>query len=423
MANNIFQDSLKTLTKLAEEANINQMALEYMKKPERLITVNLPVRMDNGEIKIFTGYRAMYNTILGPAKGGTRFDLGVNADEVNALALWMTIKTALVGLPYGGGKGGVLVDASTLSRFELERLSRAYIRAIADEIGPHTDIIAPDMATNSIIMGWMVDEYENIKRVKAPATLTGKPVELGGSLFRTEATGFGTAIVIKLLTDKFKLNPKDLTVAIQGYGNVGSYLSKYLFEMGYKVVAISDVKGGIYSEKGLNTTEITNVLWNSKEKRPSIYDENILSVCKDVKKITNEELLELDVDILVPAAKDEVITNKNVSRVKANYIIEAANGPIDNEANKILEDRGVVILPDVLSNAGGVTASYFEWVQNLQSYYWSEEKVQEELTLSLTKAFDNIWDLSTKENKSLRSAAYAIALRKIEQAINIKYNM
>ncbi|MGV3278098.1 Glu/Leu/Phe/Val dehydrogenase [Rickettsiales bacterium LUAb2] len=425
---NIFEDALKTVKKLGEEAGIGKTAMEYISNPEQLITVSLPVRMDNGDIKIFTGYRSRYNTILGPAKGGTRFDLGVDSNEVNGLALWMTIKTALVGLPYGGGKGGITVDVSTLSKFELERLSRAYIRAIADEIGEYVDIMAPDMATNGTIMSWMIDEYEKIKRIKSPGAITGKPIELGGSIFRTEATGYGVAIITQLLVKKLGINKDTSKVAIQGFGNVGRYLAKFLYEEGYKIVAISDVKGGIHCEDGININYVFDALENRQNNVASVTDPNVIKAIethtgKKVLPIDNSKILELDVDILIPAAKDDVITKENVEQIKAKYIVEAANGPLSSEANQILESKGVIIVPDVLANAGGVTVSYFEWVQNLQRYSWEAEKIQTELVLIMTKAFNEIWEIYEKEKKSLRSSAYSIALRRIEKAINIKYNV
>ncbi|MDR0484822.1 MAG: Glu/Leu/Phe/Val dehydrogenase [Alphaproteobacteria bacterium] len=421
MSENIFQDTVNLLNKLGKESGINPNVLNYLSQPELLTSVSFPVKMDDGKIRIFKGFRSRYSTILGPAKGGIRFHQDVNAKEVNSLGLWMMVKNSLVGLAYGGGKGGVIVDSRALSTGELERVSRAYVRAIYDAIGEKTDIPAPDVGTNPTVMACMSDEYDTINRVKSPGTFTGKPIPLGGSLFRTEATGFGAYITTKLLSEKIGKSPKETTVAVQGLGNVGYYLTKFLNEEGYKVLAISDVDGAIYCENGLNIPAIYEALAKAK-KGTSIATSEIYSMSSGAKVISNAELLELNVDILLPAAIENVITTKNVDKIKAKYIVEVANGPLQPEVNPILEQKGIVILPDVLVNAGGVVVSYFEWLQNLSCYYWDEAEVKEKLIKIMTKAFNNVWELKNKNNVSCRSAAYAIALKRIENALNAKFN-
>ncbi|MDR2007440.1 MAG: Glu/Leu/Phe/Val dehydrogenase [Alphaproteobacteria bacterium] len=415
---NIFQDTVNLLNKLGKESNIKPEVLDFISQPELLTDVSFPVKMDNGKIRIFKGYRSRYSTILGPAKGGIRFHQDVNVHEVNSLGLWMMVKNSLVGLPYGGGKGGVIVDTRTVSAAELERISRGYVRAIFDSIGEKTDIPAPDLGTNPLIMTWMTDEYNTINRIKSPGTFTGKPVALGGSLFRTEATGFGAATITKLLSEKIGKTPASTSVAVQGLGNVGYFLTKFLAESGYKVKAISDVDGAIYAENGLDIPAIYKALAGAK-KGTSVKD--IYNVSAGAKIISNEELLELNVDVLLPAAIENVITTKNASKIKAKYIVEAANGPVQPEANPILETAGIVVLPDVLVNAGGVVVSYFEWLQNLSYYYWEEAEVKEKLTKIMTKAFNGVWDIHTNNKVSCRSAAYNISLSRIEASLKAKF--
>ena len=372
--------------------------------------------MDDGSTRHFTGYRCRYNSTLGPTKGGIRFHPDVSSEEVQALALWMTIKCSVAGLPYGGGKGGVIVDPKDLSPMELERLSRAYVRAVADFIGPRVDIPAPDVYTNARIMGWMLDEYEAIKRVKAPGVITGKPIRLGGSLGRDDATGRGAYLCIRELAKKRDLDPAKTTVAVQGFGNSGFHVARLLQDAGYKIVAISDSKGGIYSPKGFDVASIHEEKQRTRVVR-AVYCEQ--SVCEIVEHdaITNEDLLELDVDILIPAALEGVITEKNAHAVKAKYIVEVANGPILSDADPIIENNGIEVVPDVLANAGGVTVSYFEWVQNQQGYSWTLEEVHSRLEEIMTRAFNRVWDLAEVRAFSLRSAAYAVAIRRIGEAV------
>jgi len=387
---------------------------KILEKPQRKIKVYLPLKRDNGEIEIFRGYRIQYNNFLGPYKGGIRYFPEVNGDELNALAFLMTIKCALVGLPLGGAKGGIRVDPKKLSEKELENLSREYVRKIYDFIGPDKDIPAPDVNTNAKIMDWMVDEYlkiSNSKDIKLKATFTGKSIENDGSEGREEATGKGGEIILERFIEKIGFK-KPLTVAIQGFGNVGYNLAKFLYQKGYKLVALSDSRGGIYSEEGFNPELVMEC---KKEKGMISGCYCVGSVC-DIRlgrDISNEELLELDVDILVPAALENVITKENADRVKAKIILEMANNPLTEEADEILNRKGVIVIPDILANSGGVTVSYFEMLQNLNNEKWSKEKVFEELEKYLSKAFDEVWQIKEKLNVDLRKASYIVALKRI----------
>ena len=416
MTDSIFEDALVRARQYGELAGVSNEVVESLMHPNSTLRVTLPIRMDDGSTRHFTGYRCRYNSTLGPTKGGIRFHPGVSPEEVQALALWMTIKCSVAGLPYGGGKGGVIVDPKDLSPMELERLSRAYVRAVADFIGPHVDIPAPDVYTNARIMGWMLDEYEAIKRVKAPGVITGKPIRLGGSLGRDDATGRGAYLCIRELAKKRDLDPAKTTVAVQGFGNSGFHVARLLQDAGYKIVAISDSKGGIYSPKGFDVASIHEEKQRTRVVR-AVYCEQ--SVCEIVEHdaITNEDLLELDVDILIPAALEGVITEKNAHAVKAKYIVEVANGPILSDADPIIENNGIEVIPDVLANAGGVTVSYFEWVQNQQGYSWTLEEVHSRLEEIMTDAFNRVWDLAEVRAFSLRSAAYAVAIRRIGEAV------
>lgn len=415
--NSTFEDALLRIKSLATLANIDPEVIEALLHPKELMAVSLPLRRDNGTKEYFSGYRCRYNNILGPTKGGVRFHPQVNADEVKALALWMTIKCAVVDLPFGGGKGGITVNPKDLSPMELERLSRTYVRALADFIGPHRDIPAPDVYTNSRIMGWMMDEYESIKREHSPDVITGKPIELGGSLGRDDATGRGAYLCTLELIKKMAWSPTNLTVAIQGFGNGGYHVARLLQQAGCKIVAVSDSKGGIYSTSGFDVDS----LWQEKQRSRQIrgvYCDG--SVCEMIEhdSISNEDLLALDVDILIPAALEGVITLKNVESIKAKAIIEIANGPILSEADAILVNKGIKVVPDVLANAGGVTVSYFEWVQNRSGQAWLLDDIHQKLKDKMTDAFLQVWQLAEQEGQSLREAAYIKALRRISSAIS-----
>jgi glutamate dehydrogenase (NADP+) len=413
---NIFEDALVRVRQIGEDAHVDSEVIESLLHPKATIKAALPVRMDDGSLEYFTGYRCHYNDVLGPTKGGVRFHPQVTMEEVQALALWMTIKCALVGLPFGGAKGGVQVDPKCMSPMELERLSRAYVRAMADFIGPQVDIPAPDVYTNARIMGWMMDEYEAIKRMRAPGVITGKPIRLGGSLGRDEATGRGAYLCITELAQKEGWSPEDKRVAVQGLGNAGYYVACLLQEDGYRIVALSDSMGGIYSENGFDVESV----WHQKQtmnRVEAVYCEHTVCELIEHEQISNEDLLALDVDILIPAALEGVITKENAESIQAHYIVEVANGPILTEAEAILNKKGIVILPDVLVNAGGVTVSYFEWVQNRSGYAWSLEEVRERLAEKIIHAFNEVWKIAKTEDRSLRSAAYVYALRRLDEAV------
>jgi len=413
---NPFTNATKQLENAAKLINLNKNILEILKNPKRILEVSIPVEMDSGEIKVFKGYRAQYNDALGPFKGGIRFHPKVNLSEVKALSAWMTWKCAVVGLPLGGGKGGVVVDPKKLSNKEIEKLSRGYVQAMKDFIGPEKDIPAPDVYTNPRIMAWMMDEFSKIKGYNIPGVVTGKPLEVGGARGRGFSTAQGGIYVLEKAVKKLKMNPEKTTVAIQGFGNAGSFMAKILSALGYKIVAVSDSRGGIMANSKLKTQ-------NSKQNCLDI--KNIIKFKKETgsvvgfsgtKTITNEQLLQLDVDVLVPAALENVITEKNAGRVKAKLIIELANGPVTPEADAKLEKKGIIIIPDILANAGGVIVSYFEWVQNLQNYYWNEKENISKLRTIIKKAFDEVWAKKECLNISTRLAAYVLAVEKVAKA-------
>lgn len=416
MSSDVFVDALNRINSIGEIAQVSSEVVRGLKHPRTTLSASLPVRMDDGSMQYFTGLRCQYNNVLGPTKGGIRYHPGVTVEEVQALALWMTIKCAVVGLPFGGAKGGVIVDPKTLSPMELERLSRAYVRAMADFIGPEIDIPAPDVYTNARIMGWMADEYEAIRRIKAPGVITGKPVGLGGSLGRDHATGYGAYVCILELVKKRSLDPEKTKIAVQGFGNGGYHTVRLLQEAGFKVVAISDSKGGIYSPKGFDVNSIYHEKQSSR-KLKAVYCSQSVCELVDHDAITNEELLELDADILIPAAIEGVITPQNAAHIKASYIVEVANGPVTSGADPILGEKGVQVVPDVLANAGGVTVSYFEWVQNRAGYIWNLDQVHQRLTDTMQNAFNAVWDIAENEQRSLRDAAYMVAMRRIGEAV------
>lgn len=407
----LFRDARGRLKKAMDYYPISPDVEEQLKYPKSSLAVSVVVRMDNGERKAFKGFRVRYDDSRGPSKGGIRFHQDVSLDEVMALAFWMTFKCAVVGIPYGGAKGGVCVDTKQLSRAELERLSRTYIEMIADMIGPEVDIPAPDMYTNEMIMGWMADQYNRIKRGKYPGVITGKPIALGGSLGRTDATGRGGVYVLRCLEKKLGITPSDTTVAIQGFGNVGFYCAQLLHDAGYKIIAISNSEGGIYDPDGIIPRPMKE--WELEhnevlEGGPTLGTSQVIS---------NKEILELEVDVLVPAALENQITNQNADRVQAKIILELANGPITTSADPILEKNGVLVIPDILANAGGVTVSYFEWVQNQTGLYWDVEEVRQRLKKIMDKATYEVWDTREEYGCDMRTAAYIEALKKLSGAI------
>nr|MDJ0719924.1 Glu/Leu/Phe/Val dehydrogenase [Prochloraceae cyanobacterium] len=378
MSESLLADASKRLELPLKYVSISEDALGRLKYPKASLNVSIPVRMDDGSLRIFQGYRVRYDDTRGPGKGGVRYHPNVSLDEVQSLAFWMTFKAALLNLPFGGAKGGINLNPKELSKQELERLSRGYIEAIADFIGPDIDILAPDVYTNSIVMGWMMDQYSIIKRKISPAVVTGKPLAMGGSQGRDTATGTGAFYVINTILPKFEQFPDSTTIAVQGFGKVGAVIAELLAKAGYKVVAVSDSKGGIYAEVGLDIPSIRQ--YKEQYRRiKAVYCKD--SVCNIVEHqvISNAELLSLDVDVLIPAALENQITEANAADVKARFIFEVANGPITSAADTILDRKGTRVFPDILVNAGGVTVSYFEWVQNRSGLYWTLQEVNQKL--------------------------------------------
>lgn len=382
------------------------------KYPERELKVALPVRMDDGSLKVFEGFRIQHSTLRGPAKGGVRYHQNVNVDEVRALSAWMTFKCAVAAIPYGGGKGGIVCRPREMSKSELERLTRTYIDKISAIISPNTDIPAPDVGTNAQTMDWMVDEYSKLKGESVYGIVTGKSIEIGGSKGRNEATGRGVCFVTLEMMKKYNMKPEDCRIVIQGMGNVGSISAKLLAEEGAKIIAVSDVSCAIYNENGLDIAGIYKYLDSGK---------NLLDgYTGDCKRITNAELLELPCDILIPAAIENQITAENADRIKAKIVIEAANGPTSVEADEILNKKGVKVLPDILSNSGGVIVSYFEWVQNLQNFYWEEDDVNAKLKRQIVGAFNDVFDAREKYDCTFRVAAYIVALNRLVTAKKLR---
>lgn len=402
--------STQTVIHLAlDKLGYSQEVYELLKEPVRMLTVKIPVRMDDGKVKVFTGYRAQHNDAVGPTKGGIRFHPNVTEKEVKALSIWMSLKCGIVDLPYGGGKGGIICDPRDMSFRELERLSRGYVRAISQIVGPSKDIPAPDVFTNSQIMAWMMDEYSRIDEYNSPGFITGKPLVLGGSHGRETATAKGVTICIHEAAKKKGIKLKGARVVVQGFGNAGSFLAKFMHDLGAKVIGISDAYGGLHDENGLDIDYLL-------DRRDSFG--TVTKLFNNT--ITNEELLELDCDILVPAAIENQITEKNAHDIRASIVVEAANGPTTLEATKILTERGILLVPDVLASSGGVTVSYFEWVQNNQGYYWSEEEVEEKLEKILVSSFNNVYETSQSRRVDMRLAAYMVGVRKMAEACRFR---
>jgi glutamate dehydrogenase (NAD(P)+) len=391
----------------AQILGLDEQTYNVLKSPSKQVIVSLPVTMDDGKVKVFEGYRVIHSNLLGPAKGGIRFDMDVNIDEVKALAAWMTWKCAVVDIPFGGGKGGIICDPRKMAVGEIERLMRAYTVAMLDVFGPDKDIPAPDMGTSGREMAWLMDEYSKAHGTTINAVVTGKPLVLGGSLGRVEATGRGVMVVSLAAMEKLKINPYQATCAVQGFGNVGSISAKLLHERGVKVVAVSDISGGYYNPQGL---DIQAAL--------TYRDANggTLSGFTGGDLISNDDILELPVDVLVPAAKEDVITDANVESLKCKLIVEGANGPTNYTADARINERGIMAVPDILANAGGVTVSYFEWVQNRQGYRWDLADVNLRSDRVLKSAFDKVYETSQKHSVSLRTAAYIVAIDKVAQS-------
>ena len=404
---NPFENALKQLDRAAVLQAFDADVLKQLRQSKREVQVSIPVKMDNGELKIFTGYRVQHNNARGPFKGGIRYHQETNIDEVRALAFWMAMKCAVVGIPMGGGKGGVTVDPKTLSVGELERLTRGWACAMADVVGPEKDVPAPDVNTTPREMDWIADEYRKATgNPKYKAVITGKTIPAGGSLGRGTATGDGGYFVFEGLREKLNIS-KDCSVVVQGFGNVGQRMAELFFQNGYKVIGLSDSHGGIYSPAGLNVKAV------EEHKKNTGAVQNFFGA----QNITNAELLELECDVLVPAALENQITDLNAQRIKAKAVIEVANGPTTPEADSILNSRGIPVVPDVLANAGGVTVSYFEWDQNMKDEVWTEEQVTAKLNTTMQAALDAVWNKKTVLNCSVREAAFVVAIERIEKAM------
>lgn len=410
---NPFENVLATLEEAAKMLGYSKSDYEILRHPERELKVSIPIVKDNGEVEVFEGYRVQHSTVRGPAKGGIRFHPDVDLNEVKALAAWMTFKCAVVNIPYGGGKGGIVVDPKKLSKRELEALTRKFTMLISPIIGPDKDIPAPDVGSNPQTMAWMMDTYSQINGRPIFSVITGKPVEIGGSVGRTQATGRGVMITTNLIVNKLNMKPYDCSVAIQGLGNVGGIAAQLMYNYGYKITAVSNFYGGLYCKEGLNIPDIFEHIANKGEDLSTYNSEGVYH-------ITNNELLESECDILVPAALENSININNADRIKAKIIIEGANGPTTLEADEILNNKGVVVVPDILANAGGVIVSYFEWVQNLYSNYWTIEKVNTSLERILTKAFNDVYDLAREKNVSYRRSAYLIAVKRVVEAVKLR---
>ena len=417
----MFELAKQRLEPVFKHINVDEEVIDRLSVAKRSIIASIPVRMDNGELKIFTGYRVQYDDTRGPTKGGIRYHPRVNLDEVTSLSFWMTVKCAVAGLPFGGAKGGVMVNPKDLSRLELERLSRGYIRAFADVIGESRDIPAPDVYTNSTIMGWMADEYSVISRRQVPAMITGKPVHLGGSEGRESATGQGALFALHEYARRKGYKAADITLAVQGFGNVGYHFARLAKKSGFRVVAVSDSRGAIYSSSGLNVDDVYKFK-QQENQLASVYCDGSVCNMLDYETITNEELLLLDVDVLVLGALENQITQLNAHEIKAKTILEIANGPVTPQADEILEASGVDVIPDVLANSGGVVVSYFEWVQNRSGLYWEEKEVHTKLKKIMSKESNTVYDLALSHNCSLRTAAYIHGIERLAGAIDQRGN-
>lgn len=416
----IFENALGRLEPVARMLEVSPEVIARLSRPALTARFSIPLRMDDGSLQMFQGYRVQYDTTRGPAKGGVRFHPAVDLDEVTSLAFWMTIKCAVARLPFGGAKGGIAVDPRQLSRMELERLARGYVRAVSDFIGPDRDIPAPDVNTNATIMGWMADEYGQIARAYAPDAFTGKPIELGGSAGREAATGRGALRVLRYWLSQQGKGENEVTVAVQGFGNVGYHFARLARDAGNKIIGVSDSKGGIRSQEGLDPDLIMRHKQSRRELKAMLYCD--ASVCEeaDHEVLSPEAFLEQDVDVLVLAALEGQITKQNAARVRARTILEIANGPVSLDADPILRDAGITVLPDVLCNAGGVTVSYFEWVQSRTGFYWDDTQVEARLTNTMVGQAEQVFALSETHGTDLRTGAYALAVKRIAEAMTAK---
>ncbi|MCC5931818.1 MAG: Glu/Leu/Phe/Val dehydrogenase [Cyclobacteriaceae bacterium] len=404
---NPFESMMSRFRIASQHLNLREEIFNVLKSPDKQVIVSLPVTMDDGTIRVFEGYRVIHNNILGPGKGGIRYDMGVNLDEVKALAAWMTWKCAVVDIPFGGAKGGIRCNPREMSSGEIERLTRSYTQAMNEVFGPDTDIPAPDMGSGQREMAWLMDQYSRSRGMTVNAVVTGKPLVLGGSLGRIEATGRGVMVSALSAMEKLKINPYKATVAVQGFGNVGSFAALLMHERGSKILAISDISGAYYNEAGIDINQAIEYRNDNK---------GILHGFKGAEQIDSDDLLTLPVDVLIPAALEDVITMYNADKIKARLIVEGANGPTSAKADDIITEKGIMVVPDILANAGGVTVSYFEWVQNRLGYKWTRERVNRRMDRVMMSSFNNVYKTSLKYNVSMRIAAYIVAIEKVASA-------
>lgn len=409
--NNPYQNALKQLEETAKIINLDEGIHKILAKPKRVLTVSLPVKMDDGRIEVFTGFRSQHNDARGPFKGGIRYHPQVTIEEVMALSMWMTWKCAIAGIPLGGGKGGIICNPKKMSNSELERMTRRYAYAISDIIGPYTDIPAPDVYTGGQEMAWIMDTYSTLKGNRGePALITGKPLPIGGSLGRTEATGRGLSFTVREAAKKQNINMNGAVVVVQGFGNAGQYAAQLVEEQGAKIIAVSDTQGAIINKNGFKANELIKFKLENKSIRGF----------PGATEINNDELLTTECTILIPAALENQITKDNASKIKTKIVAEAANGPTTPEADKVLYENNILVIPDVLANSGGVTVSYFEWLQNLRREYWSEAEVNERLDVIMTRAFAEVYDAHLKYNTNMRTASIALAVNRVAEAIKLR---
>src|SRR6056297_3249827 len=410
---NVYEIVQQQIKDACDALGETQEVYDILKQPKSCIEVAVPVKMDNGETKVFQGYRSLHNDAVGPGKGGLRFHQNVSRDEVKALSAWMTFKCGVAGIPYGGGKGGVIADPTKMSKGEVERLARGFIRAISPVIGELKDIPAPDVNTTPQVMAWMVDEYSKLQGQNTLGVITGKPLEFGGSLGRFEATGYGVALMMREAFKAKEIDMNGAKVSVQGFGNVGRYAAKYLMDMGAKIIAVSDVSCCLYDEDGLDIDKIFEYILQPENK-------NMIKGFSGAKVMRRDDIFNIKVDALAPCALENSITSENADNIKAKMIVEGANGPTTPEADKILNDKGILVVPDILANGGGVMVSYFEWVQNLQNYYWSFDEVQEKQEVKMVKAFDDIYIIMEKYDVSMRVAAFMMSIKRVADAMRAR---
>lgn len=406
-----FESMMERFRFAAEILKLDEGMFQYLASPVKQVIVSVPVVMDSGKIEVFEGYRVIHDNVLGPSKGGVRYSPDVNINEVKALAAWMTWKCAVVNVPFGGAKGGVRCNPSELSNSELERLTRRYTANLLDVFGPDKDIPAPDMNTNEQVMAWIMDTFSMNSKKTETAVVTGKPIILGGSQGRKEATGRGVVTVTLAALSKMGLMPNKVTVAVQGFGNVGSVSAQLMYEQGARIIAISDINGGYYNKDGIDIPHAINYMENNNR---------TLLGYPDVEQISNEELLEVECDVLIPAAKEDQISRHNAGNIKAKIIAEGANGPVTANADAILQENGILVIPDILANAGGVTVSYFEWVQDRQGYFWTEERVNRRLNRMMRNAFENVYNVSNEYKITMRQAAYVYAINRVATTLKTR---